>query len=285
MNWEGLDAQITELHSLISSGFSPLSGRSIKAPHDFVGGLVYDWRPAWEKAREIQAAFKEGVRYPTAAERDVAWTRFNEVRNDLSRRSNADRETVLSVSVSWRDLILPEIESARYSRFGDVIFFFDPTTAEDMKRLGAQLKTAGRLLSENKHQMLREHKEQCFQRIQEVRATHDAFWGEYKKAREVRQHEHRQRINDVLARVDVNISNNREKKAKAEDALERAEANISKLQNMLDNARGDDFRERVEGWLAEAEAKRSSIQESIRRIEEWIEQDEHRRSDILAKQR
>jgi hypothetical protein len=243
MNWQGLDARITELHSLISSAFSPLSGRSIKAPRDSVGGLVYDWRPAWEKAREIQATFKEGVRYPTAAERDVAWTRFNEVRNDLSRRSNADRGTVLSVSVSWRDLILPEIEGALYSKFGDVIFFFDPTTAEDMKRLGAQLKAAGRLLSENKHQMLREHKDQCFQRIQEVRATHDSFWGQYNKTREIRQQEYREKIKGVLARIDTNISNNRGKKPKAEDALERAEENISKLQNMLDNARGDDVRQ------------------------------------------
>jgi hypothetical protein len=285
MDWQGLDYQIDELHRLISSAFSPLSGRSIKHPHSLIGQVVYDWRPAWEKAREIQGAFKAGVRYPTAIERENAWTRFNNVRNDLSRRSNADRDTVLSISQAWRDLIMGVIESARYSKLGDVIFFFDPTTAEDMKRLSAQLKDAGRLLSENKHQMLREHKDECFQRIQEIRATHDAFWGEYKKAREVRQHEHRQRINDVLARIEINISNNHGKKAKAEEALDRAKANISKLHDMLDNARGDDHRARVEGWLSEAEAKRDSIQEWVRRIEEWIEQDERRRDDIIAKQR
>jgi RecG-like helicase len=285
MDWQGLNSRIEELHSLISSPFSPLSGRSIKHPYGLLNQVVYDWRPAWDKAREIQEAFKSGIRYPTVAERQNAWTRFNDVRNDLSRRSNADRDSVFTGSKAWRDLIMSEIESARYSKLGDVIFFFDPTTAEDMKRMGERLKEAGRRLSENKHQMLREHKDECFQRIQEVRATHDAFWGEYKKAREVRQHEHRQRISEVLARVDANISSNHEKKAKAEGALERVEENIAKLHDMLGNARGDEFRERVEGWLSEAVAKRESIQESVRRIGEWIDQDERRRNDIVSKQR
>jgi hypothetical protein len=285
MDWEGLDQQIDDLERMISSAFSPLSGRRICDRYGMFGQMVYDWRPAWEKAREIQELFKSRVRYPTASQRDNAWTRFNSVRNELSRRSNADREAVFSVSKSWRDKIIDEIEHAKYSKLGDVIFFFDPTTAEDMKRLGELLKEAGRVLSENKHQMLREHKDECFQRIQEVRQTHDAFWGEYKKARELRQQEHRQKIRDVLARIEGNISSNQDKKAKAEAALDRAEANISKLNGMLESARSDEHQERVQGWLSEAEEKRASIQESITRIEEWIDQDERRRADILAKQR
>jgi hypothetical protein len=285
MDWQGLDSQIGDLHSLISDAFSPLSGRRITHPYGLLGQMVYDWRPAWDKAREIQEHFKSGIRYPTAAQRESAWTRFNNVRSDLSRRSNADRDAVFAVSKAWRDLILDEVEATRYSKFADVLFFFDPTTAEEMKKLGARLKEAAQKLSENKHQMLREHKDECFQRIQEVRATHDSFWGQYKKSREIRQNEYRERISGVLGRIETNISNNQEKKTKAEGALERAEANIAKLHDMLGNARGDDFRERVEGWLGEAVAKRESIEESIRRIGEWIDQDERRRTDILSKQR
>lgn len=259
--------------------------RWIKHPGGLLQDRVYDWRPAWDLAREIQEDFKSGIRYPNASARDAAWTRFNNERSDLSRRSNADRETEFSVSTGWRDKILAMVEGARYSRLGDMITFFDPMTAEDMKGLSGLLKEAGRLLSENKHQMLREHKDECFQRIQEIRATHDAFWGRYKEEREVRQQQYRERIRDVLTRVEQNISNNRDKRAKAEIALERCEENISKLDDMLGSARSDEHRDRVEGWLSEAREKRASIWESIRRIEEWIEQDETRRSDILSKMR
>jgi hypothetical protein len=211
--------------------------------------------------------------------------RFNNIRNDLSKRSNADRERVFSVSKDWRDEIIADIEWAPYSKFADALFFFDPTTVEEMKQLGEQLNKASRRLSEHKDQMLREHKEECFQRIKEIRATHDQFWGEYRKQREVRQQEHRERIHGVLARIESNISKNQEKKKRAEGALEHVEANISKLYGMLENARGDEYRERVDGWLAEAQAKKESIEESIRRMEEWIEQDERRRADIFSKQR
>ncbi|UPJ57652.1 hypothetical protein [Bradyrhizobium sp. 192] len=252
---------------------------------ELFGKLVYDWRPAWDKAREIQEAFESGVRYPTQGQRQETWTRFNNIRNDLSKRSNADRERVFSVSKDWRDEIIADLELARYSKFADALFFFDPTTVDEMKQLGEQLNKTSRRLSEHKDQMLREHKEECFQRIQEVRATHDLFWGEYRKQREIRQQEHGERISDVLTRIQNNISKNYEKKERAEDALERVEANISKLCGMLENASSDEYRERVEGWLAEAEAKKESIEESVRRIEEWIEQDERRRADIFSKQR
>jgi hypothetical protein len=49
--------------------------------------------------------------------------------------------------------------------------------------------------------------------------------------------------------------------------------------------RGDEYRSRGEGWLSKADAKRDSIQESIKRIGEWIGEDERRRDDIRAKQR
>jgi hypothetical protein len=288
VEWDHLDALIDDFETLVTKGagaFGELDAHRTKGPYEFFGDMVHDWRPVWDKAKEIQTVFNSGIRYQTKELRDQAWTRFNNLRNEASQRANADRERRFSVSKGWRDQIMDVIESARFSRLGEMILFFDPMTAKDMKQLAEFLKDAGRMLSEKKHQMLREHKEECFQRIQEIRQTHDSFWNEYKKTREIRQQEHREKISAVLDRIEANISNNQTKKAKAEDALERAEANISKLDEMLENARGDDHRERVEGWLAEAHTKKESIEQSIRRIEEWIEQDEHRRADILSKQR
>jgi hypothetical protein len=283
-----LDSLLDELEAFVGGAtqiFGTLEFRYIHFPLDVLGTKVHDWKPVWAKIKEIQAIFNSGVRYPTKSLRDDAWTRFNNLRNETSQKANADRESVFSVSTAWRDTIIGEIESARYSAISDVLFFFDPTTAEDMKRMGELLKEAGHTLSNNKGQMLREHKDECFQRIQEVRQTHDAFWEQYKAARERRQQEYRQKVDDVLARVEGNITNNLERKAKAESALLRVEENIEKLQGMIASAYTDEFRERFEGWLSKAEERRDSINQSIRRIDEWIDQDERRRNDIYAKRR
>ena len=73
-----LNSLISELENLVRRGtwlFGPLSFRSIRGPLDALANSVYDWRPAWEKAREIQSMFK-GTRYPTKVMHDEAWIRF-----------------------------------------------------------------------------------------------------------------------------------------------------------------------------------------------------------------
>ena len=45
-----------------------------------------------------------------------------------------------------------------------------------MKQLGAKLKNASGRFSEMKHRMTREHKQEVFERIKEIRASHDRFW-------------------------------------------------------------------------------------------------------------
>lgn len=245
MESSSLNALIDEFETLVTKGssiFGALSSRWLKAPGEMLGSQVRDWRPAWTKAQEIQDIFKSGVRYPTRVERDSAWTRFNNIRNELSQRNNADRERIFSVSKQWRDSILNDLKYAHYSKFSDVMFFFDPTTADEIKKLGEIVKEAGRVLSENKHQMLREHKDECFERMQEVRQSHDLFWGQYKKAREIRKQEHAKRISGMLARIEGNIASNLERKSKAQYALDRVEENISRLHGMLESARGDEFR-------------------------------------------
>ena len=290
MEWSELDEMISNFERLVSNGDAPLFGtmtfRYLHFPMDLLGSKVCDWRPAWERAKEIQQGFKSGVRYPTKQERDHAWIRFNDARNQLSEKSNADRETVFRVSQAWRDLIFDILKFTDYSKIMDLIIpVIPPTNAEKIKALAEYVKLAGEKLSENKHQMLREHKDECFQRIQQVRESHDVFWGEYKKQREIKQQEYRERIADKLERIEANITKNQDKRENAVAALARAEANLEKVTDMLDGARGDEFRERVEGWVSEAEAKIASIADQIDRLDEWIAQDAERRNDILRNQR
>jgi hypothetical protein len=277
-----LDQRIDELEELISSAFSPLPGRRIHHRYSILGQMVYDWRPAWEKAREIQEWFKSGVRYPTASQRDNAWTRFNNIRNELSRRSNADREAVFSVSQSWRDEIIGELHSARYV-YVPILDEINPTTADNMKVLGQGLRDARTALHENRHQMLKEHKDECYALAEEIKQSHDRFWECYHSEREARKQSHLQSMRGSLHRTDANIDKNTEKRRRAVDALQHAEDNIEKLQGMLEVARSDDYRGRVETWLFEAIEKRNSIRESVHRIDEWIAQDRERRNELAAK--
>lgn len=288
-DWRALDSRIEELKSLVdgSNGmFSPLKVRSIRHPMgSILPILIHDWRPVWDLAKSIQASFSGGIRYDSRQEREAAWTTFNDARNELSKRSNADREEMFNVSTAWRDFLFSEINTERYSKFTDVLFFFDPTTVEDMKASGRRLKECGARLSAAKDSMLKEHKDECFQQIVEVRQSHDVFWEQYKASREQRHREIGERIESVLSRIEDNISKNREKRSNAEDALARCETNIDKLRDMVSNAKGDEFRSQVEGWLSEAYAKKDSIRESIARLDAWIAQDAERRDDIYSKRR
>jgi len=288
-DWQGLNGRIEGLRSLVAGSdgmLSPLKARSVRHPAGSLSPiLLHDWRPAWDLAKSIQAAFTAGIKYDSRQDREVAWTKFNDARNELSKRSKADHEEMFNVSKAWRDLLFSDINAQRYSKLNDALFFFDPTTVEDMKASGKRLRDCGARLSAAKDSMLKEHKDECFQLILEVRQSHDRFWEQHKASHEQRHREIGERIKDVLSRVEENITKNREKRAKAADALSRCEANIYKLRDMLPNAKGDDFRSQVEGWLSEACDKRDSIRETIARIDEWIEQDVERRNDINSKRR
>jgi hypothetical protein len=232
------------------------------------------------KAKEIQNGFGSGTRYPTKVERDKAWVRFNDLRSKLFERANAERSRFRSESESLRNDILGIIKWASYSPITDMLFFFLPTTVDEMKRKGESLKEAGQTLSTNKHRMLKEHKEECFSRIQEIRATHDHFWGQYKRLREEKQAESKQRRAEIAIRIRGNIRANHDRLAKAQSALERALSNFEANKERLAGARGLEYSERVAGWIAQDEEKVQSISESIVRIREWIEEEETRLRDL-----
>ncbi len=284
-----LDEMIEEFRILVEHAFSlplfeSLSFRYVFGPFDLLGSRICDWRPVWEKAKEIQDIFNSGIRYPNKGQRDHAWAKFNNARNEASKHANAEREAMQNTSVAWRNQIIKEAESARYSRMRD-LYSFMSTDADDMKKMGQWLSHAGEMLKINKHNMLKEHKDQCFETIQEVRATHQEFWGSYNEARERKHKEFLSRSEDALTRIGQNIADNEARKEKALQGLAHTEANIEKLEGMVASAYSDEFRDRFEGYLAEAEEKRQSIKETIARLDDWIATSEAKMSDIRSKLR
>ena len=256
MDWKTLERLIDEFEGMIDSKlgreFPPL-GFLFSGP---------SWKDIWAKAAEIQTGFK-GMRYPTKAQRDEAWERFNSLRNEASRRNQDESNNRRWKSESHRSAILRQIESARPR----TLFGFAPPDIEDMKALGHVLREAGQILSKYKGEMLGEHKQECFEAIQDMRQVHDAWWAEL-KGNSSRRHD------DFQSRVRNNLENNYERHRKATDALERHRARADELRSQIASAWNNDWASKAEGWLSELEDKIADIERSIEQIEEWIREDE-----------
>lgn len=82
------------------------------------------------------------MRYPTKAQQDKAWERFNSLLDEASRRNQDESNNRRWKSESHRSMILREIESARPVTF----LVFGAPDIEEMKALGQILREAGQML-------------------------------------------------------------------------------------------------------------------------------------------
>jgi hypothetical protein len=269
---EDLDKKIRSLESKIQS-----------APSWF----DYDFNKiseAIDLSKEIQEDFKSNIKYPTKAERDQAWQKFFNLRENLYR---IKREASEAKSNEHYREINGYLKDADYWYSMDKlfdVFTFDlmKTSKEGMKWKGQQLREAGNLLTKYKHEMTSEHKAEIHERIVSIRKEHDCFWERYRDYQNERQkiyeekkkawEEGQTRRENAKERIQANVEKNKESLRKAEDALERQKQHRSKLQDDISSAYSDGFRERAEGWLDECNDKISDIESSIDRIETWIQE-------------
>ena len=243
----------------------------------------HDWRPVWDLCKRIQSEFRGCKDFPSTEAHQAAWQRFQEVRSRASELADQEKEAVRDQSKQLRDDILYIVKGCRYSPLDDVLFFFDPTTVDEMKAMGRRLNEAGQKLSENKQWMLAEHKSQCFEAIQEAREGQDMFWERRKQlSAERRQaHEHRRAENERKReaweeRTRANIQRNREKLSKAAGARDRTLDRIREIEDKLSETTSEKWQGIYSEWLSDAQAKLSDIDESIARIEGWVREDEDR---------
>lgn len=266
MSWstthEDLDKKIRQLEGWIESTWR------------LTGTTRDDWEPVFALMKEIRADFNNKVKFPTRDERETAWQTFCSLRSEAhetSRRRNAERSDYRMIEINY------ELGEAYWNAFddeiGDMITFYTAqTTKEIMKGKGRHLYQAGQLLSKYKHEMTREHKDEVFERIKEIREQHDIFWGRYREYQEDRQREFEQKRDNARERIEANLEKNREQLRKAEEALERQKDHRRDLEEQIASAWSDNFRDRAEGWLDEANDKIADIEASIERIEGWIEE-------------
>lgn len=233
-----------------------------------------DWRPVWELCKEIQEDFRSVRDFPSAAERQKVWEKFCSLRARASELADYEKEAFSDQSKELRNDLFYRLKGVGWTPFDDIMFFFDPTTVEEIKQMGSILHEVGQQLKEFKSHMTGAHKSEVFERMQEKRSQLDHFWEKRKAAQEVRNREFERKREAFRSRVLGNMQKNRESLCKAEAAADRCRDRISELNDKMNSATSASYADRVSGWLSEELDRFADIQASIERIRGWIEDDE-----------
>lgn len=277
-DWENLNSDISNLESKIS----------------FASGMFRSYnRERWEEifdlCKEIQKKFKH-VRYPTKKDQNIAWQRFFDLRNSAYSEKNTQFEALSSNRKGEINNLLRDVD---YDWFSDILIGqilslgFLKTKVDDMKWAGKKLKEAGTYFKSVKYDMTREDKSYIHDRLVKIRSNHDLFWSRYKDSTEKEYQQKREEKNreweekrekslQIRQRIENNISNNKSKLYKAQDALERIRGKRRDLKDKIEDSYSDNWKSKAEGWLEEFDDKIDDIEESIERLEQWIYNDQDR---------
>lgn len=238
----------------------------------------HDWRPVWALCKEIQADFRDSPNFETREARDSAWKKFAALRSRASELADHEKEAFGNQSRELRSELMYELKGVDWSPINDIMFFFDPTTVEEIKAMGRILNEVGQKLKANKHLMLAEHKSEVFERMQAKRARLDHFWEKRREANEVRQREFEQKREAWRSKTRANLERNRERLAKAQGAAARVRDRISENEDKLRETESAKWEGIFSEWIAEGYDKLADIESSIERLEGWIAEDEDKLS-------
>lgn len=175
-----------------------------------------------------------------------------------------------------------------------------------------------KFIIENKDDLNKADKRAIFLALDEVKEELDEAWADYKEERikkneefaeRKRQYEEKQadwrknqedylqnresRLENQIAfkeKLESILENQRDYKIKLEDRLRNQQAFLEKQQDGLedleeqyDNARYDDFRDRVAGWIGDRKSKISEVENDIEIIEDKIDNIDKNIRDLIEK--
>ena len=265
-----LEKRIDELESML--------------PGWFTSSKRTDWKTVWAQINIVSAVFKE-VRCQTREDRDRAWSRFQKMVIKVKEAQNEEQEAwdrKRDVSERHKSEILSWARSADPSSgLADTVLALatggisialnallgplDERKAE-LQRCSAALKQGGDLLHEYKDEMLGRDKQEAFQVLQAAREKLDSLWESYKHERESayakQQESWTQRVNERIVKLEERIE-------RLSAVLSKKESHLSDLYRKLGDARSDDYRSVVSGWIREEESAIQEIREKIRSVEIW----------------
>jgi len=238
--------------------------------------IASSWETIMDLMKEIQEDFKT-VRYPNKQDRENAWQKFFELRQEIYLKK---KQWFEDLSKNHKDSLFDMINNLEYwaLREGLRQMFFtelNEIKAEVIEN-GKKLNEAAKYFSSVKHEMTGDDKQEIFNRIKEIRESHDEFWGIYKSRSQELHEAKEERKDSAKNKLIENIENNKEKLEKAERALAHQESHRDELEENLRSAYSDSYRERCEGWLDECREKISDIESYSDKLKGWIEDGEDR---------
>jgi hypothetical protein len=247
-NAEHLDREVKKLMSLTS----PIRENR---------PVITKYQDFWNQAKQITALFKE-LKPLAQKDRDLLWNQFNSLCLDVKEKQKSEYGSLETLSRGHLDEILQLTELASLPKNTPAHMI------HDLVERGQALKKASDLLAKFKHEMIAKHKKACFDKIQDIRKTHDAAWGAAKTETTPRQE------SEMELRVRKNLEANYERYKKAANALENFQIGRGHIQTFLATSKDPAKIASAEAQLAETEARIRDIEDGIRKLEKWIAEDE-----------
>ena len=222
--------------------------------------IITKYQDFWNKAKHITALFKE-LKPLAKSDRDLLWNKFNALCLDVKEKQKAEYGILESLSQQHLGEIMKLANLAQLPRGTPV-----PEIHELVER-GQTLKNAGDMLGRFKHAMIAKHKKASFDKIQEIRKTHDAAWDSINAVKPMQQ-------TGTKFRAKKNLEANYERYKKAATALGNFQMGRDHLRTFLTSCNDPEKAAKAKIQLAETEARIKDIEEGIRKLGKWIADDE-----------
>jgi hypothetical protein len=223
--------------------------------------VITKYQDFWNQAKKITALFKE-LKPLAQSDRDLLWNQFNALCGDVKEKQKGEYGSLESLSRGHFDEIMRIAEQAMLPRSAPAHM------VHDLVERGQLLKKASDLLAKFKHEMIAKHKKTCFDKIQEIRKTHDAAWGA-KKTEDLPRHE-----SEMETRVRKNLEANYERYKKAANALENFQIGRGHIRTFLATSKDPVKNASAEAQLADTDARIRDIEGGMKKLEKWIAEDE-----------
>ena len=223
--------------------------------------IVTKYQDFWNKTKQITVLFRD-LKPLSKSDRDLLWKKFNALCLDVKEKQKAEYGTLEFLSQQHQGEIMKLADLAQLPRGTPA-----PEIHELVER-GQTLKNAGDMLGRFKHAMIAKHKKACFDKIQEIRKTHNAAWDSI-NAVKPKQH------TGTKFRARKNLEANYERYKKASSALENFQIGRDHIRTFLTSCNDPEKAAKAKIQLAETEARIKDIEEGIRKLGKWIADDEH----------
>ncbi len=222
--------------------------------------IVTKYQDFWNQVKRITALFKE-LKPLAQSDRDLLWNQFNALCQEVKEKQQAGYGALESLSQGHFDTIKQLAGMAALPPGAP------PLTIHELVERGQALKNAGDLLGKFKHEMIAKHKKASFDKIQEIRKTHDAAWALVSAGKPKLRSE-------IPFRARMNLEANYERLKKARNALENFQIGRVHIRTFLASGKDPVKIASAKAQLGETEARIRDIEEGIRKLEKWIAEDE-----------